>query len=934
MDFAAVECNQIYDNHEQFDAAIEPRGNAQSAQLRDPRMSYRPECGPAASPAERRPGHVEESRLGYSRQSQQKYRKGMLGLTNLGNTCFMNAALQCLTHTHGLQKYFRLCSHAYTSKGQSARQKLLMAFANWFERDWAKPVTAHYHTPEDILLAVRQLNPTFSGYAQQDSQEFLRCVLDNMHEELRREIPDDLDVFFMKRFGIEVGSPGSRNLAAGSQRPNNHGSNHDDSSTSGKTPSTPSASTASSVPSATRQLMQLCQTTEHVTDVGEIRLPAANAEPPSRAVGGGGEFSTTDGEKGEEDAAAKTHFSSIVSELFQGRMVSVVRCLDCHKTSRTEEVVYDVSIPIPNANEVPNGSASVMGDAFPPMSASSQQQMQMSSGIKGSTSPTWTGVLSGLPGKVKSWFYDKGVEVTDCLRKHCAPEYLTGKDKYFCEHCKRKNDCEKKIAFKELPEILCIHLKRFRYEASWFNGTKNSKVVTFPVSKTLDMSSFCDSPPPHPAEYKLIGLIQHIGSMAGGHYISYCQHKRKPQDWYEFDDVQVNVVSQEQVERAEPYVLFYQRMPTKAKTLDRQNFKNEQRRVLSQIRTFLMNQAQSSAGARGDASEEIRGGGDKAGGGAGGELASGSGGSHSIADELRLNSPALRNLYRNPPAELDIVFVSKHWYVRLTSMSRPGPLDNFEYICPHGLLGSHSIELAAEPFVPVSRALYQSLVHKYGGGPILTSLEVCSKCQAHIRAYNERKQAEYDLVSKYDTKDTGDGKYWYIVDALWVNKWKRYVKSEPVTDIRDMCHPGEVTNERLFDSKEPHKFRQNLRLKNDYIGVNARVWWLFMHVHGGGPLICCEELDIYSAASPPETQLGLVEFRDTGEGAREFARRISRQFVDNCHGDMELYEQRYGSGAASASSDVEMSEAATTTGTGIQSMSVDGDQHERPGIKN
>ncbi|OLP99385.1 Ubiquitin carboxyl-terminal hydrolase 33 [Symbiodinium microadriaticum] len=51
--------------------------------------------------------------------------------------------------------------------------------------------SAPYHSPEDVLRAVQQLNPTFQGYSQQGSQEFLRCVLDNIHEELRRKVPDE-----------------------------------------------------------------------------------------------------------------------------------------------------------------------------------------------------------------------------------------------------------------------------------------------------------------------------------------------------------------------------------------------------------------------------------------------------------------------------------------------------------------------------------------------------------------------------------------------------------------------------------------------------------------------------------------------------------------------------------------------------------------------
>jgi len=477
-----------------------------------------------------------------------------------------------------------------------------------------------------------------------------------------------------------------------------------------------------------------------------------------------------------------------------------------------------------------------------------------------------------LGGKVKSLFFDKGVSLNDCLRRYCAPEYLTGKEQYHCERCKRKNDCEKRILFKELPEILCIHLKRFRFDNAygWFAGSKNSRVVIFPVTTHLDMSQFMEDPPNQPVEYRLIGLIQHIGSMGGGHYIAYCQHKRKAQDWYEFDDVQVNPVMPEQVERAEPYVLFYQRVPSRAAKHDRQTFKNDMRATQERINQYLMHSA----------------------------------------------SRCRRNLYRSPPAELDMAFVSKHWYVRLTTMSRPGPLDNKEYLGPHGKLGYSSEEFASEAFLPISRSLSKNLISIYGGGPEITSLENCPLCQRHISAYNLRRAKEYELVQAYDTKDTGDGQCWYLVDTGWVEEWKKYVKSEPITAYWDMCGPGPVRNERLFEKDNPTKLKSSLRLKIDYIGVNGCVWWLFMHVHGGGPAVVRNDLEDIAEEMAPETHLVPDEIRPTA--GNDLYMRTSWEFVDECHGDEEMYKRLYGSqlkppetpqGDAESKPDVELKEA-------------------------
>lgn len=63
-------------------------------------------------------------------------------------------------------------------------------------------------------------------------------------------------------------------------------------------------------------------------------------------------------------------------------------------------------------------------------------------------------------------------------------------------------------------------------------------------------------------EYRLIGVVEHLGTLRGGHYVAYVRGGAKGENgdcmWYHANDALVHAVSLEEVLRCEAYILFYE----------------------------------------------------------------------------------------------------------------------------------------------------------------------------------------------------------------------------------------------------------------------------------------------------------------------------------------------------------------------------------------
>ncbi|CAH0717845.1 unnamed protein product, partial [Brenthis ino] len=660
--------------------------------------------------------------------------RGLVGLQNMGNTCYMNAALQALSNTQPLTSYFLECAAAVAVLAGDKKPGLSRAYQKLIKEMWSRK-TRGYVVPNGILYGIRNVHPMFRGYHQHDTQEFLRCFLDQLHEELKEPVwestsedkltseadrdHDTRNIHIRRRAASSGASdaPYFARMRRKSPAPSTFSERNDGYlrvQSEGVARHKRSASFGGTHHFAydvhTHQINGMAEA--HQKDVGSESELSCSSEaeeryetcssgasdapdPPARSTWCAG------GSAGDGGGGAR--YRSIVSDVFDGKLLSSVQCLICDRVSTRVETFQDLSLPIPSREHL-----AVLRCQHAPHHA---------------TQDSWIWWLFSW---LRSWFYGPVVSLQDCLAAFFSADELKGDNMYSCSRCNKLRNGIKMSGVIRLPEVLCVHLKRFRHELMF--SAKVAARVSFPIND-LNMAPYthkeCTS---KVSRYALTAVICHAGTAGGGHYT--CAARGPDGCWRAYDDAAVLPLAPHHLAACEAYVLFYRKV-------------NPQMTILRQKAKEILETASSE------------------------------------------------------PNDIKF-YISKQWINKFNTWAEPGPIDNSDFVCVHGGVRPERAPHLPALAVKLPQPMWDFLHSQFGGGPAVSHAHecgVCARAAQRLRARRARELAAFaDLHTLFQEQE--DPLAVYAISMAWFRQWQGFVRGQrappPPLDNRDIVIDQEI----------------------------------------------------------------------------------------------------------------------------------------------